>query len=267
MDRTVPAGAALLLAFVYETETSRRPPECYEVIYGHRQDRLSKPLTRMTVDEVIAAQRTWSRSHGSSAAGAPQFIRKTLIGLKEELGLRGSQIFDANLQDRLAYHLLIRRGYHQFVNGEIDRTEFGRRLAGEWASFPVLDGTRGAHRHVQRGQSYYAGDSLNKALVSPEKVEAVLDRVKAAAKGQLPVVERPVVKDPENLDKPLTKSKTVWQWIITSIIVPVLAVFDDWRVQLAIVLIVAGFAVYAIKRRRDIAKVYRDLKAGMGQGT
>lgn len=159
MDRTVPTGAALLLAFVYETETSRTPPECYEVIYGHRQDRLSKPLTRMTVDEVIAAQRAWSRSHGSSAAGAPQFIRKTLIGLKEELGLRGSQILDANLQDRLAYHLLIRRGYHQFVNGEIDRTEFGRRLAGEWASFPVLDATRGAHRHVQRGQSYYAGDS------------------------------------------------------------------------------------------------------------
>ncbi|WP_287959940.1 hypothetical protein [Filomicrobium sp.] len=263
MDRTVPAGAALLLAFVYETETSRTPPECYEVIYAHRQDRLPKPLTRMTVDEVIAAQRTWSRHHGSSAAGAPQFIRKTLVGLKEELGLRGSQVFDSDLQDRLAYHLLIRRGYHQFINGEISRTEFGRRLSGEWASFPVLADTRGAHRHIRRGQSYFAGDSLNKALVSPEKVEAVLDQVLAAARIELPVVEKSVLEDPEHLDKPLTKSKTVWQWAITSIIVPVLAVFDDWRVQLAIVLIVAGFAVYAIKRRRDIAKVYRSMKAEM----
>ncbi|MCA1260756.1 hypothetical protein LC061_08200 [Nitratireductor aquimarinus] len=263
MDRTVPAGAALLLAFVYETETSRRPPECYEVIYAHRQDRLPKPLTRMTVDEVIAAQRSWSRHHGSSAAGAPQFIRKTLMGLKEELGLRGSQVFDSDLQDRLAYHLLIRRGYHQFINGEISRTEFGRRLAGEWASFPVLDATRGAKRHVRRGESYYVGDGLNNSLVSPEKVEAVLDQVLAAARNELPAVEKPVVKDPEHLDKPLTRSKTVWQWAITSIIVPVLAVFDDWRVQLAIVLIVAGFAVYAIKRRRDIAKVYRSMKAEM----
>ncbi|WP_299939209.1 hypothetical protein [uncultured Nitratireductor sp.] len=266
MDRTVPAGAALLLAFVYETETSRRPPECYEVIYAHRQDRLPKPLTRMTVDEVIAAQRNWSRHHGSSAAGAPQFLRKTLIGLKDELGVRGTQVFSGNLQDRLAYHLLIRRGYHQFVNGEISRTQFGRRLSGEWASFPVLADTSGAHRHVRRGQSYFAGDSLNKALISPEKVEAVLDQVLAAARNELPVVEKPVVKDPEQLDKPLTKSKTVWQWVVTSTIVPVLAVFDDWRVQLAIVLIVAGFAVYAIKRRRDIAKVYRSMKAEMGQG-
>jgi len=212
----------------------------------------------MTVDEVIAAQRTWSRHHGSSAAGAPQFIRKTLMGLKDEFGLHGSQVFDSDLQDRLAYH--------QFINGEIDRTEFGRRLSGEWASFPVLADTRGAHRYIRRGQSYFAGDSLNKPLVSPEKVEAVLDEVLAEARNELPVVEKPVLEDPEHLDKPLTKSKTVWPWAIISIIVPVLAVFDDWRVQLVIVLIVAGFAVYAIKRRYDIAKVYRSMKAEMERG-
>ena len=107
----MPAGVALLLAFVYVTEVSRRPLGYYEVIYAHRQERLPKPLTRMTVDEVIAAQRTWSRHHGASAAGAPQFIRKMLMWLKDEFGLRGSQVFDGNLQDRLAYHLLIQRGY------------------------------------------------------------------------------------------------------------------------------------------------------------
>ncbi|WP_412033217.1 hypothetical protein ACLIR7_09090 [Nitratireductor aquimarinus] len=245
MDRTVPAGAALLLAFVYETETSRRPPECYEVIYAHRQDRLPKPLTRMTVDEVISAQRTWSRHHGSSAAGAPQFIRKTLIGLKEELGLRGSQVFDANLQDRLAYHLLIRRGYHQFVNGEISRTEFGRRLSGEWASFPVLADTRGAHRHVQRGQSYYAGDSLNKALVSPEKVEAVLDKVYDLAITKAPASEpRP---QPEVKPEPVAKSKRFWTWLLTGVGAPLAALGNlHPAAQIAIVALIAGFAVYAI---------------------
>lgn len=45
----------------------------------------------MTVDEVIAAQRGWSKNHGSSAAGGYQFMRDTLIGLKKELGLRGSR--------------------------------------------------------------------------------------------------------------------------------------------------------------------------------
>lgn len=50
----------------------------------------------------------------------------------------------------------------------------------EWASFPVLVGTKGQKRTVKRGQSYYAGDGLNKALVAPDAVEAILDRVKAA---------------------------------------------------------------------------------------
>ncbi|MGD9481518.1 hypothetical protein [Shinella sp. G-2] len=57
------------------------------------------------------------------------------------------------------------------------------------------------------------------------------------------------------------KSKTVWQWIVTSVLVPVLAVFDDWRVQLAIVVLVAAFAAYAIKRRFELAKAVTDLKS------
>lgn len=60
------------------------------------------------------------------------------------------------------------------------------------------------------------------------------------------------------------KSKTVWQWIITTVLVPVLAVFQDWRVQMAIVVIIALFAAYAIKRRFDLAKAVKELKAEIG---
>lgn len=181
MDRTVPPGAAILLAFIYRTETSRDAPECYEVIYGHKQGKLAKPLTRMTLDEVVAAQRNWSKNHGSSAAGAPQLMRATLTGLMQELGLRGSQVLDGNLQDRLGYHLLKRRGYEDFMLGKISTAEFGKRLAMEWASFPVLVDTQGAKRQVKRGQSYYAGDGLNKALVLPTVVEKVLAEAKKAS--------------------------------------------------------------------------------------
>jgi hypothetical protein len=45
MDKTVPAGAALLLAFIYRTETKKAAPECYEVIFGNRETKLSKSLT------------------------------------------------------------------------------------------------------------------------------------------------------------------------------------------------------------------------------
>lgn len=94
-----------------------------------------------------------------------------------ELHLRGTQIFDPDLQERLFYHLLKRRGYEEYMADKISRTEFGKRLAQKWASFPALSDTKGAHRNLQRRQFNYEGDKLNKALVKPERLEAVLDRV------------------------------------------------------------------------------------------
>jgi muramidase (phage lysozyme) len=173
---TVPTGARLLLDFIGDTEA----PKGYGTIYANKQSKLAKPLTSMTLGEVIDAQKAWSKNNGSSAAGRYQFMRATLIDLSKALNLSGSLIFNADLQDELAYHLLKRRGYVEYMAGKIDRTEFGKRLAQEWASFPVLTACKGAHRTVQRGETYYAGDKINKALVAPEKVEQVLLTVRKA---------------------------------------------------------------------------------------
>ncbi|WP_062018314.1 hypothetical protein [Aureimonas sp. AU4] len=200
MDRTVPAGAARLLDFIRDTEVGTESPSGYDVIFGHNQGKLHKPVTSMTVDEVLGAQASWSSRFGSSATGGYQFMRKTLAGLKDELGLRGSQILDANLQDRLGYHLLLRRGYDRFVAGQIDRTEFAKRLAQEWASFPVLVAVRGGSRQVSRGQSYYAGDGLNKALVKPEQIEALLDEVAELARE---TASAPIARPEEDVYVPL----------------------------------------------------------------
>ena len=176
MDKTVPAGAALLLDFIGNIEA----PQGYNTIYGNNQKRLPKPVTKMTLAAIQSAQPLWTKRFGSSATGRYQFMRSTLKDLIDELKLSSAQKLDAGLQDRLAYHLLRRRGYDAFVFGRIDVQEFGKRLSQEWASLPVLKGTRGAHRNVSRGQSYYAGDGLNKSLVAPEKVESVLEAVLAA---------------------------------------------------------------------------------------
>lgn len=196
MDPTVPAGAAILLDFMRETETGRRDATAYDTLFGHNERHLPKPLTRMTLDEVIAAGPGWTRAYKSSAAGAYQFMRATLQGLKSEIGLRGSQIFDADLQDRLGYHLLKRRGYADAVAGRISAEEFGKRLAMEWASMPVLAATEGAHRKLQRGQSYYAGDALNKSLVPAATFEAVIAKALAAARAAPTPVEVPVTTPP-----------------------------------------------------------------------
>ncbi|MCJ8143807.1 hypothetical protein MKI84_12860 [Ancylobacter sp. A5.8] len=188
MDKTVPAGAAVLLDFIRRTETGRADASAYDTMFGHNERKLAKPLTTMTLAEVITAGPSWTKAHGSSAAGGYQFMRQTLIDLKAELGLRDGQVLNAGLQDRLGYHLLKRRGYEKFMAGQLTVTAFGLNLAKEWASFPVLAATAGSTRQLQRGQSYYAGDGLNKALVPASDVEKVLATVKAAGNA-VPVID------------------------------------------------------------------------------
>ena len=249
MDKTVPPGAALLLDFIGDIEA----PQGYGTIYANKQSKLAKPLTAMTLGDVVDAQQTWSKNHGSSAAGRYQFMRATLQDLSKELGLRGNQLFDADLQDRLGYHLLKRRGYDAFMAGKIGAVEFGKRLAQEWASLPVLAATKGAHRQVARGQSFYAGDGVNKKLVTPERVEAILAKVKAA---------KPETTPPPKPAEPLGKSKRLWTWLTTggagAGVLSGVAGLDVW-LQRGIGVLLIVLAVYAIATMPDVRK-----KLGLG---
>ncbi|MNE69188.1 hypothetical protein D3C80_1648970 [compost metagenome] len=51
MGKTVPVGAALLLDFIGGIEA----PRGYNVIYGNNQDKLPKPITQMTIGELIVS--------------------------------------------------------------------------------------------------------------------------------------------------------------------------------------------------------------------
>ncbi|RVI77524.1 hypothetical protein [Sinorhizobium meliloti] len=256
MTKTVPLGAAMLLDFIREAEVGSKGRASYDVIYGHNQGKLTKPLTEMTIAEVIRAQKGWARAHGSSAAGGYQFMRATLTGLLKEVpGLRGEQRFDPALQDRLALHLLNRRGFAGFVSGEISPVEFARRLAMEWASLPVLAESQGDRQRIRRGQSYYAGDGLNRALVRPEKLEAVLGAVLAAGSREDEadrVGEEAALVVPARPRRPVSRSGRFWTWLLTAGGTLVTALKElnlvalDWRVQLAILAVIVGFAVYAI---------------------
>ncbi|MBP33241.1 hypothetical protein [Methylobacterium sp.] len=170
MDRTIPAGAALLLNFIAGFEA----PKGYDTVYANKMAQMPKPLTSMTLDAVIADGPRRTKLFGSSACGRYQFMTATLQDLRKTLVLMGTDLFTPDLQDRLALQLLRRRGYDKFMAGKITLTAFGLAIAQEWASFPVLASCKGASRQLARGQSYYAGDGLNKALVKPEAVEAML---------------------------------------------------------------------------------------------
>ncbi|MCK5374722.1 MAG: hypothetical protein KAJ40_05515 [Alphaproteobacteria bacterium] len=115
-------------------------------------------LTDMTVNEVLKWQKEYVKDGSpSSAAGRYQIIQGTLAGLKKEMGLSGNELYDESMQDRMAMHLLNGRGYQSYLKGTLSEDKFMRELSKEWAAMPK-DGS---------GASYYAGDGLNKALVSP----------------------------------------------------------------------------------------------------
>ena len=167
-----------LLAFIRRAETGRDDRPSYDTMFGFRP--ISPPLTAMTVQQAIAAGPDWTRRHGSSAAGAYQFLNATLKDLRPHLGPTVSRRMTPETQDLLALALLNRRGYQEFMRGEISQVQFAKRLAMEWASFPVLEETRGAHRKLRRGESFYAGDAFNAARVKPEAVEALLSEIREA---------------------------------------------------------------------------------------
>ncbi|RXT29377.1 hypothetical protein B5P46_11900 [Rhizobium leguminosarum] len=260
----VPAPAKMLLDFIRSIEA----PRGYGTIYGNNQDKLPVPLTSMTLDQVIAAGSGWSKKFGSSAAGGLQFMRLTLQQIKKETGISGDLVFSAGLQDRLGYYLLLGRGYADFIEGKLGVVAFGKALAQEWASFPVLADTRGQKRPVKRGDTYYAGDGINKVLLKPEKVEAKLQDVlelagavkarqqktKATSAALVAAVNDnppPIAPAPAK-PKPIRKSGRFWTWagtggISLTTIVEKLGFFQlDYRVQIALLVVVVGFAVYAI---------------------
>ena len=71
-------------------------------------------LVFMSLDQIDKLQTKMlqhpDNTYNSSALGRFQIVQKTLRGLRGELGLKGSDIFSPEMQDRLAMQLLRRRG-------------------------------------------------------------------------------------------------------------------------------------------------------------
>jgi muramidase (phage lysozyme) len=164
-DRFAPARG--LMELVGDKESNGD----YNVAYGGTKDN----FTNMTIDEVLQWQDDYvDAGSRSSAIGKYQIIRKTLRDLKKKMKLTGDEVFSPEMQDAMFVELLRKRGYDKWTEGKLSDDEFGNNLAKEWASFPVLTDMKGSKRKVKAGETYYAGDGLNKALISPEEVRGAL---------------------------------------------------------------------------------------------
>lgn len=125
----------------------------YNAIAGNRNE---PNLSRMTIDQVLAYQKGLiNNGDESSAAGKYQFINGTLQGLKDKLKLKGDEVFDSALQDKLALAKLQERGFDKFVNDPRTLDSFVTGLSQEWAALPK----------DSSGAGTYDGQGTNKANI------------------------------------------------------------------------------------------------------
>lgn len=153
-----------LLAFIRQHESRNN----YDCIWSgiKKADYPSKPLTQMTVQEVLDWQHRIDHQYRSEAAGAYQIMEDTLRELMatsaKTLGVRMIDLFDPDQQDKFATLLLERRGLSRYGSGRMAPEQFCKNIAKEWASLPLVSGPR-------KGHGYYDGDGLNQSNADPDE--------------------------------------------------------------------------------------------------
>lgn len=210
-----PAMKALLDAI-----RAKEAPKGYGQIYsGAKGVSLATDVSRMTLDEVLAFQKQMLRGgSASTACGGYQFLRKTLMQTILAMGLTGREVWKPELQDRMALHLMEGRGLGRYMADEITAEAFANNLAKEWASLPVVTAIKGSEGFIlMPGQSYYAGDGLNKAHHKPGPIMALVKALKAAPVTQSPPDTadfKEELAEERMKEKPATESPTgFWAWL------------------------------------------------------
>ena len=153
---------------------------------GYLKDfkRSGEDITQMTITELVKYQNDYlnhQRKLGipankrSAAVGAYQMLHPDRY--VEAAGLTMSSKFTPENQDKLAQAFLAERGLTA-ERAAKDPRGFGLELSKGFAGIPVLETVQGYKQQVERGQSYYAGDGLNKASqsITPEIVEEAIKK-------------------------------------------------------------------------------------------
>jgi hypothetical protein len=175
---TPPGQFSTLLNFIAQPESSGNP----NAFFGNTKNQSNPQFTAMTIAEVLNWQQNFVKmGHPSSAVGKYQFMPTTLTMLRDHGVVSNQDKLDEPTQDKLAVALMNGRGLRQFLATKLSAEDFGVNLAMEWASMPVpkdvIRQTKTGSVLVHAGQSYYAGDGLNKALVPVDKFMAAIRSV------------------------------------------------------------------------------------------
>ncbi len=151
------------------------------------------------VDFTIKEIQEKQKNRDVFAVGRYQLIPDTLNIAVNSLGLDTNKKFDEEMQDKIfdEYLIKVRRSkVISFLEGNGNVEDAMYSLAQEWASIGVEKGKRISDkvikkdkkivkrivRYAEGGESYYAGDGLNKSHITPEQIKTALINSKDANK-------------------------------------------------------------------------------------
>ncbi len=163
----LPKWVKWLLWFIANTENNWLN---YEAIFAREKSSqaFNKPLSNMTVSEVISNQINYKRQHWyrSAAIWAYQFMDYTLKDMIKNWVISPNEKFTPEFQDKIALIKLKQRWLNSFLSWATSKEQFAHNLSQEWASLPDP---------YNWGKSFYSWDWLNNSLTSWSNFSKVLD--------------------------------------------------------------------------------------------
>jgi type VI secretion system secreted protein VgrG len=162
---------------------SRNDYSAYNRTLGGLKSFFNTKLTSMTIKQVLLKQKT----RDIFAVGRFQLIPSTLNAAIRSLKINTSSLFDKEVQDIIFNDYLIKKKRSQiikFLEGSGNIEDAMHAWAKEFASAGVEKGKKISRGRIAKGgESYYSGDGLNKAHLTPEKMKSVLLESKSLYQG------------------------------------------------------------------------------------
>jgi muramidase (phage lysozyme) len=137
----------------------------YTKMYGGKEN---PSLINMTLQEVSTFQAAHAKKTGSAAMGRYQFMNA--LGQGAAVGLKPTDKFSPENQDKMAVGLIVQKRKVTLDMIKSNPDEAMIRLGMEWAAIGMPKAMKGHRRMVAAGETYYAGDGVNKAHITPEQM-------------------------------------------------------------------------------------------------
>lgn len=233
----LPAGEAGLLEQIARGEgTSNETAKAhgyssgYDVTLGYGKYGGKREISKMTMAELKQHQNNMLREQAaqgigedvrSSAAGKYQITRSTLFGkdgkggLFKQLGLKDTDVYSPELQDKLGRALLRVRGLDAYKSGKMSEADFQKQLSLEWASIAKDSSGQSAYgQHVGTSQNQIrtamsgvkgTQTALNKTEVQNDKVANSAPAAIQGAEKTLEQTKNKIQKDIAEMSVPSTE--------------------------------------------------------------